>query len=141
MEKAKKIFLYIGIAVFIVTFIYFAIDAVMSARASLEYAREVDIFGGDAQWFWIGINILAVPVPILLSEIIMIKNGCILLSKDESKSKKVLSIISSVLLILVAVMIIIAVNDFVEYKIACTILLSLWLPIIASFILTYKIKV
>ena len=144
MEKAKKIFLYIGTAVVIITFISFVVVLIRDTLYNIEFNRNREFFGkGDAddEWFWAFMSFLAIPVPVLLSEIIMIKNGCILLSKDESKAKKVLSIISAVLSILLIVIVLIAMNDLVDYKLKEIILISLWLPIIVSFILTYKIKV
>ncbi len=144
MEKAKKIFLYIGISIVIITFMLFVVVLIRDTLYNIEFNRNREFFGkGDAddEWFWAFMSFLAIPVPVLLSEIFIIKDGCILLSKDESKARKVLSIISAVLSILLIVLALILLNGLVDFNFIDIVFLSIWLALIVSFILTYKIKV
>ena len=141
MEKAKKIFLYIGTAVVIISFIFFAVVFIMDTLNEIEFNRDRDILGKGDEWLWAGVNFLAVPVPILLTEIFIIKDSCILLSSNESKPRKALSIISAVLSVYVIVMAVLLLIGIVDFNYQEIVLLSLLVALIASFILSFKIKV
>lgn len=135
MKKVRKIFLCIGLIIFAVSLVAFVIDAIMSAINSYSIALEDDIYGTAGEWFWICLNIVLIPIPFLLSEISLIKNGYILLTNVQLKKRKIFCTISSILALSVIVMILLVKNGCFEYRASNTILLTLWPIVIASFVL------
>lgn len=137
MKKARIIFLCIGFIIFAISFAVFAIDEVESAINSIAVAQNDDIFGASGEWFWISLNVSLIPLPFLLSELSLIKNGYVLLTSGQPKARKTLCIISSILSLLIIVMILLVKNRCFEYHICERILLALWPILIASFILGF----
>ena len=136
MTKAREIFLSIGLIVFVMSALVFAIDEIVAAMNSYKTVFEYDIFGELGDWFWICVDIFMVPVPFLLSELSLIINGYILSTKEEQKSRKNLSIVALVLAILVIAVILLVKMGCFEYRINNIILLAVWPIVIASFVLS-----
>lgn len=137
MKKVQTIFLCIGLLIFAVSFVVIAIDETASAMKSIAIAREDDIYGAIGEWFWICLNVVFIPIPFLLSELSLIRNGYILLKDSQPKAKKVLCIISSILALLVIIMVLLVKERYFEYIVNNTILLTLWPCVIVSFILGF----
>lgn len=153
MKKVKKIFLYISITVFAVSFAVIAINEVSLAKRLYDKAAQE-----NSGLFWymaestLFEDIVFVAVPFLLSELSLIKNGYTLLTKGQSKARKVLCVISSILALLAISAIILANNQsFNNYlsdlslsnisiqplKVIGSILFITWPVLIASFVLGF----
>ena len=90
MKKVRSIFLCIGIIIFAISLIAFTIDSVTSAIISYRIALNDDIYGTSGEWFWTFLNIIFFPIPFLLSEISLIRNGFVILTKEQPKVRKIL---------------------------------------------------
>ena len=140
MKKAQKIFLFIGFSVLAVTFVFFAIDTVLTAICSYPTASNDDIYGASGEWFWILLNVILIPVPFLLSELSLIKNGYLLLGDQTTKHKKICCCVSSFLALFVIVMIILVETQNFGFRTNNTILLTLLPTTAVSLILGGKLK-
>lgn len=140
MKKAQKIFLFIGFAVLAITFVFFAINTVLTFVDSYSTASNDDIYGASGEWFWILLNVILIPVPFLLSELSLIRNGYVLLDAETPMAKKLRCCISSVLALFVIVMIILVETQNLGFRTNNTILLTLLPTTAVSLILGGKLK-
>jgi hypothetical protein len=138
MKKVQKVVLVIGLIVFAISVVACAIDTVISAIHSNAIAQADDIYGAAGEWFWIGLNVVLMPIPFLLSELSLIRNACLLLTEEQPKARNVFYIISSLLALLVIVMVWLVKIGCFEYRVNNTILLTLWPSVIVSFLLGGK---
>lgn len=136
MTKVREIFLSFGLILFVMSALVFAIDEIVAAMNSYNTVFKYEFFGGFGDWFWICVDVFMVPVPFLLSELSLITNGHILLTKEEQKARKNLSIVALALAILVMVIILLVKMGCFEYRINNMILLAIWPIVIASFVLS-----
>ena len=141
MKKVRSIFLCIGIIMFAISLIAFTLDSVTSAISSYRIALKDDIYGSSGEWFWIFCNIILIPIPFLLSEISLIRNGFVILTKEQPKVRKILCCFSSVLALFVIIMIILVEKGIFEYAVMNRILFALWPVLIVSFVLGRKQKI
>lgn len=140
MKKAQKIFLFIGFAVLVITFVFFAINTVLTFVDSYSTASNDDIYGASGEWFWILLNFLLIPVPFLLSELSLIKNAYLLLGDQTAKHKKICCCVSSFLALFVIVMIILVETQNFGFRTNNTILLTLLPATVVSLVLSGKLK-
>lgn len=146
MKKVRSIFLCIGIIMFAISLIAFTIDSVTSAISSYRIALKDDIYGSSGEWFWIFCNIILIPIPFLLSEISLIKNSFVILTKEQPKVRKISCCFSSVLALFVIIMIILVEKGIFKYAVNYyavnnRILFALWPVLIVSFVLGRKQKI
>ena len=112
MRKSQKIFLCIGFLVFAVSFVLIAINTYNIAQEEYERAaRENSGMFRAAADFTVFVEIIFFAIPFWLSELSLIKNGYTLLKDGQSKARKVLCIISSILALLAISAIILAHNQ------------------------------
>lgn len=121
--KGKKIFLRAGLAVVALTLIAFAIWAiqyVIYAHNYVEtYVQEHPHYSGSETIGWpspmdivfVAIIVLA---PILLSELSLIRNGCLLFEGKQSAIRKVCCVLSSALALLAVVILLAAMTGVID---------------------------
>lgn len=151
MRKKQKIFLCIGLLIFALSFVVIAINTYNIAQEEYEIAAKHNegMFWAAADFAVYG-EIIFFAIPFWLSELSLIKNGYTLLKDGQSKARKVLCIISSILALIAISAIILAHNhsfhSFItklshtnssiqSTKIIGSILFSSWLVLIVSFVL------
>ena len=141
MAKAREIFLSIGLIVFVMSALVFAIDEIVAAMNSYNTVFKYEIFGGFGDWFWIFLDIFMVAVPFLLSELSLMINGYILLTKEQPKARKNIAVVSLIFAFLVMVIIFLVKMRCFAYSVNNIILMTGWPLIVASFVLLgIKIK-
>ena len=151
MRKSQKIFLCISLLIFAVSFVVIAINTYNDAQEAYEIAAKHNegMFWAAAN-FTVSYEIILIAIPFLLLELSLLKNGYTLLKDGQSKARKVLCIISSILALLAIFAIILANNNsFNNYlsdlclsdisiqphKIRSSMLLSTYPTLIVSFVL------
>ena len=151
MRKSQKIFLCISLLIFAVSFVVIAINTYNDAQEAYEIAAKHNegMFWAAAN-FTVSYEIILIAIPFLLLELSLLKNGYTLLKDGQSKARKVLCIISSILALLAIFAIILANNQGFQsfltelsftnssinsVRIIERILFSAWPILIVSFVL------
>ena len=134
MKLARAIFFWVVLTILAVSLVAAAVDMVQMAKSAYTKSQEVDIYAHGEAWVGMALNVCLVPVPFLLSEWFLLRNGCALFTKE---SRKAFCILSSLLaLLVIGVVVFMEVRDYpFSYKMNNNIMLSLWPMLILSFVL------
>ena len=116
MKTVRKIFLYVGLIIFAITFVVFAKSSIEYAIKAYNRALNDDIFGPRGEWFWILLNISCTKVSFLVSELTLMRSGYVFLTPDTPKGRIIRCIISSVIALLVITLRTLIVFDLIDFE-------------------------
>ena len=139
MKDARKCFLYIGFTIFAISLALLTINEVNSIINSYNHSKNVvgRVLLAE-EMFWACVSIFLKPLPLLISELSLIKNGYVILSVDQTKTRKKLCIISSILAIIPIFIVLFADNIFISFANKVSALFVNWLIIVVSFVFGTK---
>ncbi len=100
MKKSQKIFLRIGISVIVVIILLVMVVFAVETKKAYEFELKVRSFSHiSGFWFWYILFFAVYMGRLVLSGICLLKNGYVFLG-DQSKIRKILCVVSSVLVII-----------------------------------------
>lgn len=136
MKKNQKKFLCVGILVVMVSIVIILIEFFDDLMTSYEHALKSDVYKNTSEfWFWCVLELILTKVPLILSEISLIRNGYLLMVKGQLKSNKIFCFISLMLAVTVLVFLYISVNSNYMYHMRQNYIMASWLLLLISFVL------
>ncbi len=135
MKIARTVILWLGLTLFVISFVILTIIMIQSSIVDYNQALEDDIYGTSGFGFVVFVNIVMVPMPILLSELSLIRNVYVILTPNAPKGRLIRCCVSTALTLVAFFMIVFIQIVEIEYRVGWSLaLLSFAIAIVAIFL-------
>lgn len=115
MMGLKKSFKNIGIAVFVLSLAAILIDLNKVATLSYKAGLNDDIFGTSIMHFEVFVYLIFIAIPLLGSELLVLKNGKLLLYENRHISRRICSMLSLCIALFVIIILALAKTDIIIF--------------------------